>query len=144
MFRGFGDRFQAELKELVPKTIKVKVTAERNRKYASWVGGTMYAGLNDYKMILKRDYDEVGSRLITKIFPWEMNVLFLDCFCMRIYFALFIIIIIHYYIIIYLLINKMKLALINKLVCINESYFIFQEKKEKEKKKMIRKCFSKV
>jgi centractin len=69
MFRGFGDRFQAELKELVPKTIKVKVTAERNRKYASWVGGTMYAGLNDYKMILKRDYDEVGSRLITKIFP---------------------------------------------------------------------------
>lgn len=69
MFKGFNDRFQSELKEIVPKTIKIKATAERNRKYASWVGGCMYSQLNDYKMLLKRDYDEYGSRLITKLFP---------------------------------------------------------------------------
>lgn len=43
--------------------------AERNRKYSSWVGASMVAALNNYAIVSKRDYEEAGPKIITKVFP---------------------------------------------------------------------------
>jgi len=66
---GFSDRFRHEIKELVPKTIRTKVTAERNRNYSAWIGGCMLSQLNTFQLVSKCDYEEIGSRIITKLFP---------------------------------------------------------------------------
>jgi actin-related protein len=53
----------------VPKAIRTKITAERNRKFASWTGAKILADLNNYNVITKKDYEDAGAKLITKIFP---------------------------------------------------------------------------
>lgn len=54
---------------MVPKTIRTKVNAEKNRKYASWTGAKILADLDNLNVITKQDYEDAGSKLITKIFP---------------------------------------------------------------------------
>ncbi|KAF9456550.1 actin-related protein [Collybia nuda] len=47
--RGFGDRLLNEVKKLALKDIKIKIYAPPERKYSTWIGGSILAGLNTFK-----------------------------------------------------------------------------------------------
>ncbi|KAI5449450.1 centractin- actin- protein of the dynactin complex [Naganishia albida] len=48
--RGFGDRVLSEVKRLAPqKDVKLKIYAPPERKYSTWIGGSILAGLSTFK-----------------------------------------------------------------------------------------------
>jgi len=48
--------------------MKVKVIAQKERKYSVWIGGSVLASLSTFKSqwITKAEYDEVGSSIMVK------------------------------------------------------------------------------
>lgn len=46
---GFGDRLLNEVKKLALKDVKIKIYAPPERKYSTWIGGSILAGLNTFK-----------------------------------------------------------------------------------------------
>ena len=49
MTKGFGDRMLAEVKRLAVREMKIKIFAPPERKYATWIGGSILAGLSTFK-----------------------------------------------------------------------------------------------
>ncbi|KAF8640926.1 hypothetical protein AX17_000573 [Amanita inopinata Kibby_2008] len=47
--RGFGDRLLNEVKKLALKDVKIKIYAPPERKYSTWIGGSILAGLSTFK-----------------------------------------------------------------------------------------------
>jgi len=47
--RGFGDRLLNEIRKLAIKDVKIKIYAPPERKYSTWIGGSILAGLNAFK-----------------------------------------------------------------------------------------------
>jgi actin len=77
---GFVDRLQKELTNLLPIQNKVRVVAAPERKYSSWIGGSILASLTPpEKWFSKEEYDEYGpsySRkkhlcLLIASLPWS-------------------------------------------------------------------------
>uniref|UniRef100_A0A1I8FBL7 Actin n=1 Tax=Macrostomum lignano TaxID=282301 RepID=A0A1I8FBL7_9PLAT len=66
LFRGFGDRLLAELKRLVPKDNRLKISAPQERLYSTWIGGSILAALDTFRRmwVSKKEYDEEGARSI--------------------------------------------------------------------------------
>ena len=52
-YAGFGDRLLNEVKKLALKDIKIKIYAPPERKYSTWIGGSILAGLNTFKKVGK-------------------------------------------------------------------------------------------
>lgn len=48
---GFGDRLLNEVKKLALKDIKIKIYAPPERKYSTWIGGSILAGLGTFKKV---------------------------------------------------------------------------------------------
>lgn len=46
---GFGDRLLNEVKKLAIKDMKIKIYAPPERKYSTWIGGSILAGLATFK-----------------------------------------------------------------------------------------------
>ncbi|ORX36794.1 actin family [Kockovaella imperatae] len=46
---GFGDRLLSEVKKLALKDVKLKIYAPPERKYSTWIGGSILAGLSTFK-----------------------------------------------------------------------------------------------
>lgn len=68
MFRGFGERLLSELKKLIPKDVKLRISAPADRLYSTWMGGSILASLESFKKmwISKREYEEEGFRVILR------------------------------------------------------------------------------
>lgn len=70
MFAGFRDRLNKELQKLTPSSTsgKIKVIAFPERKYASWIGGSILSSLSNfqYLWITKGEYDDVGAQIVHK------------------------------------------------------------------------------
>ncbi|CAI2387851.1 unnamed protein product [Moneuplotes crassus] len=66
MFPGFGERIYNEMKELAPKTMKIKVIASPDRKFAVWKGGSTLSLLSTFSgmWVTRADYDEFGESVI--------------------------------------------------------------------------------
>ena len=68
MFNGFAERFKKEINDLVPESMKkeVKVIASNERKFSTWIGGSVLSTLSSFKSkwITKKDYEENGSKII--------------------------------------------------------------------------------
>ncbi|KAF8430286.1 actin family [Tirmania nivea] len=47
--KGFGDRFLTEVKRLAVKDMKIKIFAPPERKYSTWIGGSILAGLGTFR-----------------------------------------------------------------------------------------------
>ncbi|KAF3910558.1 Actin-2 [Orbilia brochopaga] len=47
--KGFGDRLLAEIRRLAVKEMKIRITAPPERKYSTWIGGSILAGLNTFR-----------------------------------------------------------------------------------------------
>lgn len=67
MMKGFGDRFLYELRRVVPKDVKIKVTTPPNRQQSAWVGGSIVASLPlfDKLAVTKAQFEEAGAMAFT-------------------------------------------------------------------------------
>eukprot|EP01135_Chromosphaera_perkinsii_P004700 Nk52_evm11s294 gene=Nk52_evmTU11s294 len=66
LFKGFGDRLLSEVTRSAPKDVKIRISAPQERKYATWIGGSILAGLNTFKKmwVNAEEYAEEGSNVI--------------------------------------------------------------------------------
>jgi len=57
---GFGDRLLNEVKKLAIKDVKIKIYAPPERKYSTWIGGSILAGLATFKKmwVSSEEYQE--------------------------------------------------------------------------------------
>lgn len=49
--KGFGDRLLNEVKKIALKDIKIKIYAPPERKYSTWIGGSILANLATFKKV---------------------------------------------------------------------------------------------
>ena len=68
MFPGFGDRLLNELRKLVPKDCKIRISAPPNRDLSTWTGGSILASLATFKSmwVSREEYDEEGVNVMHK------------------------------------------------------------------------------
>ncbi|CAG8542490.1 1867_t:CDS:2 [Diversispora eburnea] len=60
LYKDFGTRLLNEVRKLAVKDIKIKIYAPPERKYSTWIGGSILASLNTFKKIWvsAEDYQE--------------------------------------------------------------------------------------
>lgn len=51
--KGFGDRLLHEVQRLAVKDMRIKIFAPPERKYTTWIGGSILAGLSTFKKVSK-------------------------------------------------------------------------------------------
>jgi centractin len=59
--KGFGDRLLHEVQRLAVKDMRIKIYAPPERKYTTWTGGSILAGLSTFKkvrLVMDSEYDE--------------------------------------------------------------------------------------
>lgn len=49
--KGFGDRLLYEVQRLATKDMRIKIFAPPERKYTTWTGGSILAGLSTFKKV---------------------------------------------------------------------------------------------
>ena len=66
MFEGIAERMEKEITALAPSTMKVKVIAPPERKYAVWIGGSILASLATFPqmVITHEEYNEAGPSIV--------------------------------------------------------------------------------
>lgn len=66
MFQGFGDRLLNEVRKLAPKDIKIRISAPPERKFSTWIGGSILASLATFKKmwVSKEEYEEDGFPIL--------------------------------------------------------------------------------
>ncbi|WFD23774.1 centractin- actin- protein of the dynactin complex [Malassezia equina] len=47
--KGYGERLLYEVKHLAPNDMKIKISAPPERKYSTWIGGSIFAGLSTFR-----------------------------------------------------------------------------------------------
>jgi hypothetical protein len=57
MFPGMADRVQKEMCALAPSAMKVKIVAPPERKYSTWIGGSILASLATFQQVWLADGD---------------------------------------------------------------------------------------
>jgi len=70
LFPGFGDRLLNEVRRRAPKDIKVRISAPPERKYSTWIGGSILASLASFKKmwVSAEEWKEDHNVLIRKTF----------------------------------------------------------------------------
>jgi actin beta/gamma 1 len=65
-FSGIAERMQRELTSLAPSSMNVKVICPPDRKYSTWIGGSILASLSTFQSmwITKEEYDESGPSIV--------------------------------------------------------------------------------
>eukprot|EP00741_Cyanophora_paradoxa_P025006 tig00000319_g24138.t1 len=68
LFPGFGDRLLNEVRKLAPKGIKIRISAPPERKYSTWIGGSILASLATFKKmwVTSEEFAEEGVNIIHK------------------------------------------------------------------------------
>lgn len=66
LFTGLQERLQKEIGKLEPRKTSVNVIANPERKYASWIGGSILASSDSFKTswITKEEYEEQGEIIV--------------------------------------------------------------------------------
>ena len=49
--KGFGDRLLHDVQKLAPKDTRIKIFAPPERKYSTWIGGSILAGLSTFRKV---------------------------------------------------------------------------------------------
>lgn len=68
MFRGIETRLSNELAALAPAETRIKIVAPPERKYSTWIGGSILGSLSSFPnmCISKAEYDEFGSAIVLR------------------------------------------------------------------------------
>ena len=71
MFKGLPERMEREITRLAPPNMKVKIVAPPERKYATWIGGSIHASLATFPqmVITHEEYNEVGPSIVHRKCP---------------------------------------------------------------------------
>jgi len=66
LLEGFTNRLFLEMQQLVPERVRVKVVAPPERKYSTWIGGSILASLSTFQSmwISKEEYEEHGPTFV--------------------------------------------------------------------------------
>ena len=66
LFKGLPDRLLAELKRQAPRELRVRIFAPPERKYSTWIGGSILASLSTFRKMwcTKAEYEEEGARAV--------------------------------------------------------------------------------
>jgi len=66
MFEKFGDRLLNEVRKLAPKDIKIRISAPPERKFSTWIGGSILASLATFKKmwVSKEEFEEDGFPIL--------------------------------------------------------------------------------
>jgi len=67
MTKGFGDRLLHDVQKLAPKDTRIKIFAPPERKYSTWIGGSILAGLSTFRKVcgyIETFFSEVAKRRI--------------------------------------------------------------------------------
>ncbi len=66
MYPGIADRMQKEIPSLAPASMRVKIVARPERKYSTWIGGSLLASSSTFQQswISKKEYDESGPSIV--------------------------------------------------------------------------------
>ena len=66
MFDGIEARLAKEIVALAPQSMTVKIVAPPERKYSTWIGGSILSSLSTFQQmwISKREYDESGPGIV--------------------------------------------------------------------------------
>ena len=66
MIDGIETRLEKEVKSLAPESVEVKIIAPPERKYSTWIGGSILASLSTFEemWITKDEYDECGPCIV--------------------------------------------------------------------------------
>ena len=54
LFRGFGDRLLSEIRKELPRDTKCKLHAPPERKYTTWLGGSILSNLSAFRKMMIR------------------------------------------------------------------------------------------
>lgn len=54
--KGFGDRLLHEVQRIAVKDMRIKIFAPPERKYTTWTGGSILAGLSTFKKVSHRKH----------------------------------------------------------------------------------------
>jgi centractin len=65
--KGFGDRLLQEVKKLALKDIKIKISAPPERKYSTWIGGSILASLSTFKKVLEAQLKSDALRSMKRL-----------------------------------------------------------------------------
>ena len=57
--KGFGDRLLGEVKRLAVKDMRIKIFAPPERKYSTWIGGSILAGLSTFRKVCRIFFDSM-------------------------------------------------------------------------------------
>jgi len=69
LFKGFCDRLLIELKNLAPKDVKIKMYSQPERKYSTWIGGSILSSLATFsKMYVTSDEYHENPNIIHEKF----------------------------------------------------------------------------
>jgi centractin len=49
--QGYGERLLNEVKNLALNNVKIKISAPPERKYSTWIGGSILAALNTFRKV---------------------------------------------------------------------------------------------
>ena len=77
MYHGLVERLNKEFQDLLHVSGRVeegvRVGAQPDRKYATWIGGSIMASrvASERSWITKADYDEVGPGVVHRLFRSE-------------------------------------------------------------------------
>lgn len=66
MYSGIAERLEKEMIALASPSMRIRVTATPERKYAAWIGGSIMGSLSSIKpkWITKNEYDESGPSIV--------------------------------------------------------------------------------
>lgn len=66
MFEGLQERLEKDITDLAPASMRIKVIAPPERKYSTWIGGSILASLSTFQAmwVTKQAYDETGPTII--------------------------------------------------------------------------------
>jgi len=69
LYKGFCDRLLTELKNLAPKDVKIKMYSQPERKYSTWIGGSILSSLATFsKMYVTSDEYHENPNIIHEKF----------------------------------------------------------------------------
>lgn len=66
MYPRLKDRMEKEITALASSATRVDVTSPPDRKYSTWIGGSMLAASSFFQhaWISKQEYDEIGTSVV--------------------------------------------------------------------------------
>lgn len=59
--KGFGDRLLTEVQRLAVKDMRIKIFAPPERKYSTWIGGSILAGLSTFRKVSQNPPSEASQ-----------------------------------------------------------------------------------